>query len=84
MNKIDDATGSDQAKALIALCRGGRLYDIDGCDKDKKPDPDDHHFVPDEWKQWLDEPMGGIQISNEASTSNPRGGLGLGLCQYEY
>lgn len=29
MSKIDAATDTDQAKALIALCRGGRLYDIE-------------------------------------------------------
>ena len=29
MSEINEATGTDQAKALIALCRGGRLYDIE-------------------------------------------------------
>jgi hypothetical protein len=29
MSNIDEATGADQAKTLIALCRKGRLFDIE-------------------------------------------------------
>lgn len=29
INNIDDATRADQAKALVAFCRAGRLYDVE-------------------------------------------------------